>query len=154
MIGSRQRVGNPKNDEYYTPKFIFDGLGLLFDLDVAAPEIDTHVPAIKKYTQKDDGLQQPWNGLIWMNPPFSKTEPWADRFMQHGNGIALLPTSKAKWYSRIWHTVDGIVLLPSRFKFERLDGIRSDIYMPTVLVAMGEISYQALIESNLGRVRK
>jgi hypothetical protein len=153
MIGSRQKKGNPKNDEYYTPKFIFDALGLTFDLDVAAPEIKTNVPARAKFTAGIDGLSQPWTGLVWMNPPFSKTEPWADRFMEHGNGIALLPTSKAKWYGRIWSSVDGLVLLPSRFKFDRLDGVRSDIYMPTVLAAMGDVSYQALLCSNLGRVR-
>lgn len=153
MIGSRQKSGNPKNDEFYTPAFIFKALGLTFDLDVAAPEIETNVPASQKYTLNIDGLSQEWFGLVWMNPPFSKTEPWADRFLAHGNGVALLPTSKAKWFGRIWAQGDGVLLLPPRFKFDRLDGLRSDIYMPTVLVSMGSLATKALRRSGLGRMR-
>jgi len=154
MTGSRQRKGNPKNDEFYTPKFIFDALNLHFDVDVASPEHNsTNVPATIKHTKLQDGLMQDWQGLIWMNPPFSKAEPWVNKFIEHGNGIALLPTSKAKWFSKIWLTAKGILLLPSNFKFDKPDDFRSDIFMPTVLCAFGDVANAALKQSNLGMVR-
>ena len=33
----------PKNDECYTPQWVFDAMGLRFDLDVAAPIDRTRV---------------------------------------------------------------------------------------------------------------
>jgi hypothetical protein len=153
-MGSRNKEGHPKNDEFYTPKFIFDALGLSFTTDVCAP-VDgvPWIPADKHYSLETDGLAQDWHGLIWCNPPYSNATPWMDKFMAHGNGIALVPTSKAKWFKRLWQEADSILMLESAFKFERIDGQRSDIFMPTVLVSMGEISTRALKLSGLGRAR-
>jgi hypothetical protein len=154
MIGSRQRKGNPKNDEFYTPKFIFDALGCKFDMDVASPlNNQTNVPAAVKLTEKENGLESYWLGFVWMNPPFSKSEPWVDKFLNHSDGIALLPMSKAKWFSRVWLNADGILLLPSNFKFDKPDNQRSDIFMPTVLIGLGKKALESLINSNLGKVR-
>jgi len=48
------------SDDWYTPAWIFDGLGLTFDLDVASPDGGAeNVPALKWYTVGDDGLGQP-----------------------------------------------------------------------------------------------
>ena len=42
-MGHWEGVG--KSDEWYTPKYIFDALGVIFDLDVARPaNADTFVP--------------------------------------------------------------------------------------------------------------
>ena len=154
MAGSRQKKGNPKNDEFYTPRFIFDALGCLFDMDVASPvDNKTNVPAITKLTENENGLETEWIGFVWMNPPFSKAEPWVDKFLKHNNGIALLPMSKAKWFSRVWFSTDGILLLPSNFKFDKPDNLRSDIFMPTVLIALGNKALACLISSDLGKVR-
>jgi hypothetical protein len=58
------------SDDYYTPPWIFETLGLTFDLDVASPPggIDW-IPARRYFTIADDGLSQPWQGFVWMNPP-------------------------------------------------------------------------------------
>lgn len=35
-----------ESDEWYTPRYVFDALGVTFDLDVAAPRLGPrHVPA-------------------------------------------------------------------------------------------------------------
>lgn len=63
-------------DDYYTPKDVFDALGLEFDLDVSAPPGGVPwVPAKRYYTLEDDGLTQPWFGRVWMNPPYSNVTP-------------------------------------------------------------------------------
>ena len=152
-LGSRTKTGNPKNDEFYTPKYIFDRIGILFDLDVAAPIGGANVPADRYYTAEDDGLAQEWAGLVWMNPPFSAPTLWVDKFLSHANGIALLPTSKAKWFKKVWEQADAILMVESNFKFDRPDDQRADIFMPTVLVGMGAKARQALHSSGLGRVR-
>jgi hypothetical protein len=40
------------------------------------------------------GLDVTWGGFVWLNPPYGKRNgltPWLDRFVAHGDGIALVP---------------------------------------------------------------
>src|SRR5688572_14397630 len=77
-------------DERYTPCWVFDGLGLTFDLDPASPVGGGDcVPADARFTREDDGLTRPWFGTVWLNPPFSNATPWARKFMRHGDGVFL-----------------------------------------------------------------
>lgn len=146
------------SDDYYTPRWVFDALGLTFDLDVAAPPggVDW-LPARRYFTQADDGLSQEWTGRVWMNPPFSGTSPWAQRFLDHGNGVAIVPCSRSRWFSQIWDEADAICHPrlrsgDSMFKFVR-DGTLTNIYMPVVFMAMGEDCTEALRASGIGRCR-
>jgi len=133
------------SDEQYTPKSLFDQLGLTFDLDVAAPiNNKTHVPALRKYTQLDNGLVQPWEGRVWMNPPFSKVTPWVDRFIEHGNGVALLVVSRSYWFARLWELADGIVSTDNNLRFDRPDGTKNQISFQTFLFALGKENAKAL----------
>lgn len=134
------------SDDYLTPRWVFDALGLEFDLDVAAPPWDTHVPAARKFTKADDGLGQPWKGRVWMNPPYSRTTPWVDRFIAHANGIALLPWAKSAWTIRMWESAEAIALPPRIFDF---DG--GSISYMVMFAAFGPECVEAL--SRLGRVR-
>lgn len=134
------------SDDYLTPRWVFDTLGLTFDLDVAAPPWETHVPAARKFTKADDGLNQRWEGRVWMNPPYSQATVWADRFIAHRHGIALMPWAKSAWCIRMWNTADGIALPPIRFDFEG-----GPIRFMTLFAAFGDECVEAL--GQLGRVR-
>ena len=138
------------SDDYYTPKWIFDTLGLHFDLDVASPPHKTNVPCDRYFTQGDDGLAQDWHGRVWMNPPFSKPTPWVERWLEHGNGIALLLMAKgSRWLTQIWNS-DARIVISQRIGFERLGKI-TEISFPTALWAIGDDNIQAL--RNFGKVR-
>lgn len=142
------------SDNYYTPKWIFDGLGLEFDTDPASPIGGCPwIPVKKYYTIIDNGLIQDWIGRVWMNPPYSKTTPWIDRFIQHNNGIMLCQVAKAKWFNRMWSVADGIAMLPYNMTFVTPGGGEAGIFMPTALFAMGADNAEALGRLNLGRVR-
>ena len=79
------------SDAWYTPAWVFDGLGVTFDIDVAAPAGGLPwLPARLSYTVADDGLALPWHGLIWCNPPYSAPTPWCRRWAQHPDGFILL----------------------------------------------------------------
>ena len=139
------------SDDYYTPKHLFDTLAITFDLDVASPPHPTHVPCTKFYTMADDGLTSQWYGNVWMNPPFSKPQPWVRRFVEHHNGIALLPASKSQWFYDLWQSDASITNINYNFKFDDPKGGNGSIWMPCCLVAYGEHNITAI--SRIGKVR-
>lgn len=106
-------VQSRATDERYTPPEIFTALGLTFDLDVAAPAGGVPwIPARQIFTATNDGLAQPWRGLVWCNPPFSNVGPWADRWIDHGAGVILFPMSvNARWLTRLLRAVPAVLLL-------------------------------------------
>ena len=88
-----------ETDERYTPRWVFDGMGLHFDIDVAAPpDGPLHTPCDRWFSINDDGLAQPWGGLVFCNPPYSQSTAWADRFVAHANGVFLGPLANSRWF--------------------------------------------------------
>jgi hypothetical protein len=142
------------NDELYTPRFIFDSLKIIFDLDVCAPVGGPkHTPAIEYFDIHSDGLKARWFGTVWMNPPYSNPRPWIDKFIEHGNGIALVPFAKSQWFIDLWNSPAVGLPLPVNTKFISGDKENHSIWMPTSLWAMGEHSIIALKRSGLANVR-
>lgn len=142
------------NDELYTPKHIFDALNLRFDLDVCAPiEGPLHTPADKWYSQLDDGLEKPWFGRVWMNPPYSKVTPWIDKWLDHKNGLALVNMAKSLWFEKLWSSQAKCILNPVRNKFINSKGQLTSIPYPTAIWAIGETNITALKMSGLGVIR-
>ena len=142
-------------DEWYTPRWLFDLLDIEFDLDPASspPELSA-VPARRMFTVEDDGLSQPWEGRVWLNPPYSKPTPWIDRFIGHGHGIALLPaTSTGRWVDRMWADCDGVVLCRP-FAFTRADDTVAYPMAPfrSILWALGNDCVEAI--GRVGQVRR
>lgn len=137
-------VQGEESDERYTPRWVFDGLGLMFDLDPAAPiEGGDCVPARQRFTRLNDGLAHEWHGLVWLNPPFSESTAWADRFRAHGCGVFLGPVANARWWfdlarsaEVIWHCRDFAFTHPTHA------GRRSS--MPLAMVAYGPVAADAV----------
>jgi hypothetical protein len=79
------------SDAWYTPSWVFDGMGVTFDLDVASPSDGLQwLPARNRYTIADDGLLMPWHGWVWCNPPYSAPTAWCRRWSEHKPGGCLL----------------------------------------------------------------
>lgn len=114
-----------ESDEWYTPKYIFDALGVVFDLDVASPpEGPRYVPARNYYSE--GALEKDWKGFVWMNPPFgnqSNKRKWIKKFLDHGYGLALLPDrTSAPWWQEFAREAEIIMFVSPKIKFERPDG--------------------------------
>jgi hypothetical protein len=156
-----KHLGPGKNDEWRTPKSIFDALGLTFDLDPCWPlNGPCFVPARHHYTIRDNGLIQPWSGLVWLNPPFGKRRghlPWLELFFANGNGIALVNAlTSSDWFHNVLvpkvAAADGVLCFPKgKTKFLRPDGsVGKEPANGIVLVAIGEVACKALLRSGLG----
>lgn len=120
-----------ESDEWYTPRYIFDALGLQFDLDVASPpEGPRHVPA--DFFHSEGSLEKTWHGLVWMNPPFghqSTKVKWMQKFFDHGNGVALLPDrTSAPWWQEFAPLADAILFVSPKVKFEMPEGVIEHVH--------------------------
>ena len=144
------------NDEHYTPSWVFDALGLIFDLDVASSNSPyVVVPTIRRYTIEDDGLNKPWQGLIWMNPPFSGVTPWVDKWIEHGNGFCMVPlASQGRWVNKLWESGAVLTYMPPNMKFiGGKDNVMCAHRWRIALWAIGDVAVEALRNSGLGKVR-
>jgi hypothetical protein len=136
-----------QSDEWYTPKHVFDALGVTYYTDVASPKGQrTFVPAINFITE--NGLETEWIGPVWMNPPFGKRnglKPWLDKFFTPGNGIALVPDrTSAAWFQEAWRKADMTLFTP-KLQFIRPDGSAGKSPSTgSALFAVGEFGKQAL----------
>ncbi len=156
MSELKQGIGD--TDEWYTPLFIFDALGVVFDLDPcsAGRNGEDHVPSTFKFVKADDGLHQEWgDDFVFMNPPFGGRNghvPWLKKFLDHGNGIAIVRAyTSAGWFHDYAVKADSMVFPRGKTKFLRPDGsVGASPSSGIVLLGMGSKATQALSRSGLG----
>jgi hypothetical protein len=144
-----------KSDDWFTPPEIFAALGLTFDLDPCSPGPGHWVPARAIYTRDDNGLARPWHGLVWMNPPFGGRHghlPWLRRFLDHGNGIAVVRAYTSAGWFHDWAIRADTMLFPrGKTKFIRPDGtVGAAPGHGVVLLGMGGAANAALRRCGLG----
>lgn len=144
---SHDRVADGK-DEWLTPPEIVTALGP-FDLDPCAPIVRPWPTARKHYTVEDDGLSMPWEGKVWLNPPYgNKTGKWLKRMKDHNNGFVLIfaRTETSNFHNYVWGVAAGILRLKGRLTFYNVDGSKPRFSggAPSVIAAYGEDSLKTL----------
>jgi hypothetical protein len=163
-----------ESKEWYTPRYIFDALGLEFDLDPCSPgrNIVPWIPARHHYTCLDNGLNAHWEGRIFMNPPYGMDTP---KWFQHlaavyqcgcGHGIALVfARTDTRWFHEFIPLADAICFVKGRIGFvpakkdevdypklyaERKWEPKGGCGAASMLVAFGKDNAEALFRSGLG----
>ncbi len=135
--------------EWYTPSWIFECLGIDFNLDPCHPKKRLPwIPVKHVYTIKDNGLVKPWSGRVWLNPPYSnQTGTWLAKMHHHRNGIALVfSRTDCQWYHDYIATSDAILFLEGRVQFVDERGKRrgSGSGCGSLLAAWGSSNVRAL----------
>jgi len=107
----------PTADDCYTPKWVFDAMGVTFDLDVAAPAGGSwFVPHRAYLTAADDGLATDWHGTVWCNPPYSAFGPWARKWAEHPSGALMgTYTPGTSWTPVVFAAADAVALITCEF---------------------------------------
>lgn len=110
-------------DTWLTPRFILEHLGP-FDLDPCAALANPTWVCPNYLTKEQDGLNSPWSGRVFMNPPFSNTAAWIRKHAEHRLGITLVPasTESGVWRDVVWVQAQYIFLLAGRTRFSNPDG--------------------------------
>lgn len=71
---------NSGNNEWYTPaKYIEAARKVMGEIDIdpaTSPYAQGTVQAKEFYTKEINGLDKPWNGRVWLNPPYSGDLIW------------------------------------------------------------------------------
>ena len=151
---TNKRAGYNENNEYYTPKWVFNSLNVNFDLDVCAPTGGVEwIPAAAWFDETMDGLQQNWHGFVWCNPPYSNPTPFINKFIEHANGIMLVQVSKSNAFIKLWNESDAIMMMPRNIMFEHKDHGKKGIFMPVALFGMGAKAVSCMQLSQINKVR-
>jgi len=152
-ISSHERPNEGATNEWLTPPEIVKALGP-FDLDPCSPVNRPWDTAWKHYTSDDDGLAQPWEGRVWLNPPYG---PHAAKFLkklaEHGNGIALTfaRTETRAFFDHVWPRATALLFIEGRLFFHKPDGSRASMNAgaPSVLIAYGRENADRLRTSGI-----
>jgi hypothetical protein len=135
--------------DWFTPPWVFEELGLEFDLDPCSPEGGIPwIPAKRYYTKEDDGLVQPWVGRVWLNPPYGKfTGPFLEKMHSHRHGVSLVfARTDCRWFHDYAAKADAILFLKGRVSF--VDGLGvtggGGAGCGSMLIAWGEDCVDAL----------
>lgn len=149
------RVSEAETVDWFTPPWIFERLGLRFDLDPCAPAGGLPwIPAERFYSLPDDGLDLPWSGRVWCNPPYGKdTGKWLARLAAHGDGVALVfARTDAEWFQLVAPKASALLFIAGRVPFVdrtgeppvRADGSRTRPGTGSVMLAFGDECRAAL----------
>lgn len=124
---------NSGNNEWYTPAEYIEAareaMGTI-DLDPASSDIAQEVVKAKTYyTIETNGLDKPWRGNIWLNPPYSSDSiiQFIDKLVEerpyYQQAIVLVNNAtETEWFNKLISIASSVCFLKSRVKFYMPDG--------------------------------
>ena len=101
------------------------------------------VGMLNHYSLPDqDGLNLPWLGRVWMNPPYgTNTGTWLQKLSDHNHGTCLIfARTETKMFQQwIWDKATAILFIYNRLYFYHNNGMRGETNSgaPSCLVAYG-----------------
>jgi len=145
------------NETWLTPPEIISSLGE-FDLDPCTPDFQPWETAKKRYTKNDDGLISPWEGRVWLNPPYGRQLiHWMNKMSLHKNGTALIfgRTDTQAFHKYIFPFAESILFIEGRLKFYDVNGNKSgSANAPSVLIGYDEYNSERIEQSLSDKILK
>lgn len=142
-----------QTDEWYTPRWIFDRLGLEFDLDPCAPPNGVPwVPARRTIDANENGLLADWEGRVWLNPPYSNAAPFLRRMVEHGRGVVLIfSRTDTKAFQHAAAAADAVAFTRGRIAFVDMAGNeRRGAGAGSAILAFGGEEADAVAQADFG----
>lgn len=140
-----------KRQDWRTPRDLHEAIKRRwriaeYDLDAAASA--ENALASKFYSEADDGLSKPWNGLVWCNPPYGRAVgKWVKKALEESKRdecllVHMLINARpdTSWWHDYVTQASEIIFLRGRVKF--LHGLTgkpvAGSTAPSAVIAFGE----------------
>ena len=114
-------------DLWQTPQWLISSLNKVFggfDLDPCAPRRRNNYTAKRGFTVDDDGLNRPWYGRVFINPPYSNLAAWIGKITLEAASpkvallVALVPArTDTQWWHNALQSGTSVLFLKGRLKF-------------------------------------
>jgi hypothetical protein len=128
-------ANNSGENEWYTPpEYVEPARWVMgaIDLDPASSKVANEIiQAEKFYSLEDDGLEQPWRGRVWLNPPYAGelVGRFAEKLAKHvDNGdvtaavVLVNNATETDWFRTVIRRASAICFPDKRVKFLSPEG--------------------------------
>jgi ParB family chromosome partitioning protein len=142
---------NSGENEWYTPPQFIESARLVMgsiDIDPASnPIANATVKATRFFTKDEDGLQQKWEGNVWMNPPYAQplmsqfAEAISEKFENGEIEQAIILVNNAtetQWFQRMASVASAVCFPKSRVKFLDPNGKPGAPLQGQAIIYMGD----------------
>jgi len=142
---------NSGENEWYTPPQFIESARLVMgsiDTDPASnPIANATVKATRFFTKDEDGLQQKWEGNVWMNPPYAQplmsqfAEAISEKFESGKIEQAIILVNNAtetQWFQRMASVASAVCFPKSRVKFLDPNGKPGAPLQGQAIIYMGD----------------
>lgn len=112
-----------KTDMWATPQDFFDALDAEFHFTLDACAVKENAKCEAYYTPEQDGLEQPWTGRVWCNPPYGRNVgQWVKKAHDTASGggfvVMLLPArTDTRWFHDYIYGKTEVRFIKGRLKF-------------------------------------
>ncbi len=112
-----------KTDMWATPQDFFDALDAEFHFTLDACAVKENAKCEAYYTPEQDGLDQPWTGRVWCNPPYGRNVgQWVKKAHDTASGggfvVMLLPArTDTRWFHDHIYGKTEVRFIKGRLKF-------------------------------------
>jgi ParB family chromosome partitioning protein len=142
---------NSGENEWYTPPQFIESARLVMgsiDTDPASnPIANATVKATRFFSKEEDGLQQKWEGNVWMNPPYAQplmsqfAEAISEKFETGEIEQAIILVNNAtetQWFQRMASVASAVCFPKSRVKFLDPNGKPGAPLQGQAIIYMGD----------------
>lgn len=125
--------------EWATPQDFFARLDAEFNFTLDPAASDENAKCARYYTKREDGLKQPWDGVVFCNPPYGRDiGKWLSKGREaaaKGATVVFLIHARTdtRWFhEHVYNVADEIRFVKGRLKFG--DGKQSAPFPSMVVI--------------------
>ena len=147
FTGSGGAAYSSASDNWATPMEFWRTLDAEFGFTLDACASPDNAKCARYYTREDDGLAQPWEGIVWCNPPYGRELAlWVHKAWEEAAAgalvVMLLPArTDARWFHTYVLPCAEVRYLPGRLRF---GGASAGAPFPSMVCVWRPNSYLAL----------